>query len=139
MIKAITIQACSTIFCVDMQYIESIHKGTASTRSFLSELKKNGNESTHKIFSLSRLIDKERKEKSEQQKLIMLRSKDCIVGLLVDSIGPPAELADNSILPLPPALTKKCFDYFPEVAVIEGAAVPLLTPENIHLLTTTNR
>ena len=138
-IKAVTIQACSTTFCVDAQHIESIHNDSRSARSFLSELKKNDDASNPKIFSLSRLIGKQANGNGEQQKLILVRGKDSIIGLLVDTIGHTAELPADAIHALPPALSKKCFDCFPEIAVIEETAVPFLTPESIHLLTTAKR
>lgn len=134
MTKTITIQAYSTTFCVDIQYIENIFKDVESTRSFLAELEKSDAASRPKLFSLSKLVGQKDNTDNKPKQLVMLRSKDSTVGLLVDNIGAPAVLAEDSILSLPPALPKECFDFFPKIAVIDGTAMPVLTPESILLL-----
>ena len=134
MTKAITVQASSTIFCIDIQYIENIFKDDESTRSFLLELEKSDASSRPKLFSLSKLIGRKDDNGSKQHKLVMLKSEDSTIGLLVDNIGTPGVLDEDSILSLPPALTEECFDFFPEIAIVDGAAVPILTPASIRLL-----
>jgi hypothetical protein len=138
MTKIITVQACSSMFCLDIQYIENIFKDAESSQSFLSELEKSDASSRPKLLLLSRLIGKKEDKDGKQKKLVMLRVKDSTMGLLVDNIGTPAVLAQDSILSLPPAFAKECFDVFPQIAIIDGAALPVLTPESILQLSERN-
>lgn len=133
--KAITVASGSSLFCIDIDQIESLHTDSESTDEMLAKLKTTNeisgeNGTGLQFISLSAVVDAQ-EDLSNRQQLIMLQHNDSGVGLLVSNIGNTFEVSDDAVLPLPKAFSRICHKCFPLVVVHERAAIPLLTAESV--------
>ena len=126
-------------FCVDMKYVQSMHEDDGAIEKMVPDL---GPEDTahggtvpeSPVISLHNLINGNDTDTDSGSQLIVLKDGDVRCILQVHAMVVAEEIAPEALQEMPMAFSGSCRDCFPDVAVFENEAIPVVTPRSIMKL-----